>query len=101
MQHGQCLLPHAFTTWAPHRVCPTPSAVDNLFVFILVFSYFKTPVAYQNKVLTYGIATAAFLRLVLIVAGVDIGACPQPPVVMAAACPPRWPATPLQLPACT
>ncbi|PRW61230.1 Inner membrane alx [Chlorella sorokiniana] len=47
-------------------------SVDNLFVFILVFSYFKTPVQYQPKVLTYGIATAAVLRLVLIVAGVDI-----------------------------
>ena len=102
--------------------------MDNLFVFILVFSYFKTPVDYQSKVcvgggggslprsldsctphgttkclhwhmcswhlvggvmavgqeltplaccplqvLTYGIATAAILRLVLIVAGVDIG----------------------------
>lgn len=47
-------------------------SVDNLFVFILVFNYFKTPVAYQSKVLTYGIATAAVLRLVLIVAGVDI-----------------------------
>lgn len=47
-------------------------SVDNLFVFILVFNYFKTPVEYQNRVLTYGIATAAVLRLVLIVAGVDI-----------------------------
>ena len=26
------------------------AAVDNLFVFILVFNYFKTPVSYQNKV---------------------------------------------------
>ncbi|EFN50725.1 hypothetical protein CHLNCDRAFT_28756 [Chlorella variabilis] len=47
-------------------------SVDNLFVFILVFNYFKTPIEYQSKVLTYGIATAAVLRLVLIVAGVDI-----------------------------
>jgi len=47
-------------------------SVDNLFVFILVFRYFKTPVEYQSKVLTYGIATAAVLRLVLIVAGIDI-----------------------------
>lgn len=47
--------------------------MDNLFVFILVFKYFKTPVEYQSKVLTYGIVTAAVLRLVLIVAGVDIG----------------------------
>jgi predicted tellurium resistance membrane protein TerC len=47
-------------------------SVDNLFVFILVFKYFKTPVKYQSKVLTYGIATAAALRLVLIVLGADI-----------------------------
>ena len=47
-------------------------SVDNLFVFILVFKYFKTPVEYQSTVLGYGIATAAVLRLVLIVVGVDI-----------------------------
>ena len=47
-------------------------SIDNLFVFILVFNYFKTPVEYQNKVLTYGVATAAVLRLILIVAGADI-----------------------------
>ena len=47
-------------------------SVDNLFVFILVFEYFKTPVDYQKTVLTYGIATAAVLRLVLIVLGADI-----------------------------
>lgn len=63
----------------PACTTPTPlpscaAAVDNLFVFILVFSYFKTPIRLQSKVLTYGIATAAVLRLVLIVAGVDIGA---------------------------
>jgi TerC family integral membrane protein len=43
-----------------------------MFVFILVFRYFRTPPAYQTKVLTYGIATAAVLRLGLIVVGVDI-----------------------------
>jgi len=47
-------------------------SIDNLFVFILVFDYFKTPKDYQNTVLTYGIVTAAILRLVLIVLGVDI-----------------------------
>lgn len=47
-------------------------SIDNLFVFILVFKYFKTPVEYQSKVLSYGIWTAAVLRLVLIVLGVDI-----------------------------
>ena len=47
-------------------------SIDNLFVFILVFKYFATPVDNQRRVLTYGVATAAVLRLVLIVAGVDI-----------------------------
>ena len=47
-------------------------SIDNLFVFILVFKYFATPVDNQRRVLTYGVATAAVLRLVLILAGVDI-----------------------------
>jgi predicted tellurium resistance membrane protein TerC len=68
--HGPSHLPP--TLFCLH---PLHAAVDNLFVFILVFNYFKTPPQYQRKVLTYGIATAAILRLVLIVAGVDIGEC--------------------------
>ena len=47
-------------------------SVDNLFVFILVFKYFNTPPDLQNKVLTYGIATAAVLRAVMIVLGVEL-----------------------------
>jgi TerC family integral membrane protein len=47
-------------------------SVDNLFVFILVFSYFKTPPESQKKALTVGIATAAVLRFVLILLGADI-----------------------------
>ena len=47
-------------------------SVDNLFVFILVFNYFQTPKEYQPKVLTYGIITAAVLRLVMILLGVEL-----------------------------
>lgn len=47
-------------------------SVDNLFVFILVFKYFATPPVLQNKVLTYGIATAAVLRAVMIILGVEL-----------------------------
>jgi TerC family integral membrane protein len=47
-------------------------SIDNLFVFVLVFNYFKTPPSGQTTVLTYGIATAAVLRAVLIVAGVEL-----------------------------
>jgi TerC family integral membrane protein len=44
-------------------------SVDNLFVFILVFSYFQTPVDLQRRVLSVGIYSAAGLRLVMILAG--------------------------------
>lgn len=47
-------------------------SIDNLFVFILVFNYFNTPVPTQGKVLTYGIATAAVLRLVMTLLGVEL-----------------------------
>lgn len=47
-------------------------SIDNLFVFILVFNYFRTPPSSQRVVLTYGIATAGILRLVLIFFGADI-----------------------------
>ncbi|XP_048138268.1 thylakoid membrane protein TERC, chloroplastic isoform X2 [Rhodamnia argentea] len=44
-------------------------SVDNLFVFVLVFKYFKVPIMYQNRVLSYGIAGAIIFRLTLIILG--------------------------------
>ncbi|XP_071690579.1 thylakoid membrane protein TERC, chloroplastic-like [Rutidosis leptorrhynchoides] len=44
-------------------------SVDNLFVFVLIFKYFKVPLAYQNRVLSYGIAGAIVFRLSLILLG--------------------------------
>ncbi|KAJ9559079.1 hypothetical protein OSB04_013693 [Centaurea solstitialis] len=44
-------------------------SVDNLFVFVLVFKYFKVPLPYQNRVLSYGIAGAIIFRLSLILLG--------------------------------
>nr|GEZ19936.1 thylakoid membrane protein TERC, chloroplastic-like isoform X1 [Tanacetum cinerariifolium] len=41
-------------------------SVDNLFVFVLIFKYFKVPLAYQ---LSYGIAGAVIFRLSLILLG--------------------------------
>lgn len=46
-------------------------SVDNLFVFVLVFRYFATPLESQKTVLSYGIGTAAILRLILIILGAD------------------------------
>jgi tellurite resistance protein TerC len=44
-------------------------SVDNIFVFVLVFSYFRVPPAYQHRVLFWGILTALVLRGVMIIAG--------------------------------
>ncbi|RCV15260.1 hypothetical protein SEVIR_3G045200v4 [Setaria viridis] len=45
-------------------------SVDNLFVFVLVFKYFKVPKEYQNRVLSYGIAGAVVFRAAMIVLGI-------------------------------
>ncbi|MCD7463959.1 hypothetical protein HAX54_051782 [Datura stramonium] len=44
-------------------------SVDNLFVFVLIFKYFKVPLMYQNRVLSYGIAGAVIFRLSIILLG--------------------------------
>jgi tellurite resistance protein TerC len=45
-------------------------SVDNIFVFVLVFSYFAVPAAYQHRVLFWGILSALILRGVMIGLGV-------------------------------
>jgi len=47
-------------------------SVDNLFVFLLIFAYFKVPAQYQHKVLFWGILGALFMRAVFIAAGVTL-----------------------------
>jgi tellurite resistance protein TerC len=44
-------------------------AVDNIFVFVLVFRYFAVPLAYQHRVLFYGILGALAFRAVFIAIG--------------------------------
>ncbi len=44
-------------------------SVDNLFVFVLIFGYFKTPVALQHRALVWGIVGAMIMRAVMILAG--------------------------------
>lgn len=44
-------------------------SVDNLFVFVLIFSYFKVPARYQHRVLFWGIIGALLLRAFLIGVG--------------------------------
>ena len=44
-------------------------SVDNLFVFILIFSYFGVPAAAQPKVLKWGILGAIVMRFIMIAMG--------------------------------
>lgn len=47
-------------------------SVDNIFVFLLVFSYFQVPPEYQHKVLFWGIFGALVMRLLFIFIGVAL-----------------------------
>ncbi|HEX8269874.1 MAG TPA: TerC family protein [Flavobacterium sp.] len=47
-------------------------SVDNIFVFILIFSYFRVKPEYQHKVLFWGILGALIMRAMFIVAGIAL-----------------------------
>ena len=47
-------------------------SVDNLFVFILIFSYFHVPSEHQHKILFWGILGALVMRVIFIFAGVAL-----------------------------
>ena len=44
-------------------------AVDNVFVWLMLFSYFAVPAALQRRVLVYGVLGAIILRTIMIFAG--------------------------------
>ncbi len=47
-------------------------SVDNLFIFLLIFRYFRVPAGFQHKVLFWGILGALVMRGVFILAGVGL-----------------------------
>ena len=47
-------------------------SLDNLFVFLLIFSYFRVPALHQHKVLFWGILGALIMRAVFIFTGVTL-----------------------------
>ena len=44
-------------------------SVDNIFVFLLIFRYFKVPAQYQHRVLFWGILGAIVMRGIMVAAG--------------------------------
>src|SRR5882672_9356890 len=47
-------------------------SVDNLFVFLLIFSYFKVPPKYQHRVLYWGVLGALVMRVAMILLGTEL-----------------------------
>jgi tellurite resistance protein TerC len=47
-------------------------SVDNLFVFLLIFRYFRVPAPHQHKVLSCGIVGALVMRAIFILLGVSL-----------------------------
>ncbi len=47
-------------------------SVDNLFVFIMIFSYFNIKAEYQHKILFWGILGALVMRIIFIFAGIQL-----------------------------
>jgi tellurite resistance protein TerC len=47
-------------------------SVDNLFVFLLIFTYFSVPAEYQHRVLFWGILGAIIMRGIFIVTGLTL-----------------------------
>lgn len=47
-------------------------SVDNIFVFLVIFSYFHVPSAYQHRVLFWGVLGALMFRAVFIAAGIQL-----------------------------
>jgi tellurite resistance protein TerC len=47
-------------------------SVDNVFVFLMVFTYFRVPGLYQHKILFWGILGALVLRAVFIFSGIAL-----------------------------
>lgn len=47
-------------------------SIDNIFVMIMIFSYFSVPDSYQHKVLFWGILGALVMRIIFIFAGIEL-----------------------------
>jgi tellurite resistance protein TerC len=47
-------------------------SVDNIFVFLLIFSYFRVDSLYQHKILFWGILGALIMRAIFIAVGVTL-----------------------------
>jgi tellurite resistance protein TerC len=47
-------------------------SVDNMFIFLLVFSTLSIPYIYQHRILSVGILSAIVFRILLVLVGVSL-----------------------------
>lgn len=67
--HGAALAKTKVLEYFTGYVLEKSLAVDNLFVFLMIFSYFKVPAQYQHRVLLYGVLGAIVLRAIMVFVG--------------------------------
>ncbi|WP_035566013.1 TerC family protein [Hymenobacter sp. IS2118] len=61
--------PEAGLQWLTGYLVEKALSVDNLFVFLLIFNYFKVPAQYQHRILFWGVLGALVLRALFILVG--------------------------------
>ncbi|GAB3849459.1 TerC family protein [Hymenobacter terrigena] len=55
--------------WLTGYLVEKALSVDNLFVFLLIFNYFRVPPMYQHRILFWGVLGALLLRAIFILVG--------------------------------
>jgi tellurite resistance protein TerC len=68
-EHGSALANEKSMEFLTGYLIEKSLAVDNVFVFLMIFTYFAVPPAFQKRVLMIGIVGAIVLRTVLILLG--------------------------------
>lgn len=63
---------HDALTYVAAYLTEEALSVDNLFVFLIIFSYFQVPRHHQHRVLVWGIYGALVMRAVCIIGGVGL-----------------------------
>lgn len=61
--------PEAGLQWLTGYLVEKALSVDNLFVFLLIFNYFKVPAQFQHRILFWGVLGALILRALFILVG--------------------------------
>jgi tellurite resistance protein TerC len=68
-EHGSALANEKSMEFLTGYLIEKSLAVDNIFVFLMIFTYFAVPPAFQKRVLMIGIIGAIVLRTVMILLG--------------------------------